>query len=289
LDLQPRANKRSTQRFLDEVQIRQLMLAKKYRYPAKAQRISLMMCKGGVGKTTVSFYLAQRLAHYGARVLVIDTDPQGNLTAALCRTFGVNDITESTPVMMDVLSKRCSIHQAVRVLSPYLHMIPSTALNSLLDKKLTDTSVIPVFELHRQLSLVNHHYDYIVIDSAPALSLINASIMYASDRILLPLFMYEFSLMGLQQTLSEIFDLQQTFKFTVDVNVLVNKFNHRERLSFGYLGQLAQDHRQLILNSVIRASAQLQYSIATGKSLFGPRKSSGKNDFDSLAREIMDL
>lgn len=275
--------------YLNESEMRILMQAQGYRFPDRAERISMMMCKGGVGKTTVSFFLAQRLSLYGARVLVIDTDPQGNLTAALCRTFRSFEINESTPVIMDVLAKRCSLRQAVRALSPHMHLVPSTALNSLLDKKLSEESVMPVFELHRHLSAIEKDYDFVIIDSAPALNLINAAVMYASDQILLPLFMYEFSLMGLQQTLSEIRDLQKAFKFTTEVNVLVNKFNHREKLGLGYLGQLAQQYRHMILNSVIRSSSQIQYALATGKSLFAPKKSSAKEDFDSLAREYLDL
>ena len=260
-----------------------------HKFPEKAQRISMMMCKGGVGKTTVSFFLSERLSNYGARVLVVDTDPQGNLTAALCRAHGLTEISESTPVLMDVLDRHCTIQQAIKPLTSHLHLIPSTALNSLLDKKLSKASSMPVFELHRHLSEIDSNYDYVVIDSAPALNLINASIMYASDRIIMPLFMYEFSLMGLKQTLSELKDCQKSFKFTTRVNVLVNKFDHREKWSLGYMGQLAQEYRHLIFNSVIHSNAQLQKCLATGTSIFWINKSSAKDDFDSLAREVLTL
>ena len=249
----------------------------------------MMMCKGGVGKTTVSFFLSERLSNYGARVLVVDTDPQGNLTAALCRAYGLKDISESTPVLMDVLARKCRIQQAIQPLNSHLHLIPSTALNSLLDKKLSETSSMPVFELHQHLSSIDKVYDYVIIDSAPALNLINASIMYSSDRIIMPLFMYEFSLMGLQQTLSELEDCQRSFKFNAKVSVLVNKFDPREKWSLGYMGQLAQNYKHLVLNSVIRSNSQLQKSIATGSSVFWINKSSAKDDFDSLAKEILCL
>ena len=105
----------------------------------------------------------------------------------------------------------------------------------------------------------------------------------------MPLFMYEFSLMGLQQTLSELEDCQRSFKFNAKVSVLVNKFDPREKWSLGYMGQLAQNYKHLVLNSVIRSNSQLQKSIATGSSVFWINKSSAKDDFDSLAKEILCL
>lgn len=248
-----------------------------------------MMCKGGVGKTTASLFLSQRLAGLGHRVLALDTDPQGNLTAAFQpMRFGFN-ITEKTPVLMDVMIGNCRLREAILEFAPKLHLLPSTAINSLLERKLLQSSEMPVPKLDRLLRQLDRHYDYIIIDSAPTLNLINAAIIYASSLVILPTQLDEFARMGLKQTISEIRDLEREFKFKTSIRILLNRFNAKDKESFIYLGYLAEHYRSLMLSSTIRASRTIRKAISVHRDITVADRTGAGRDFDGLAREISAL
>ena len=256
-------------------------------FPDKACRISFIMCKGGVGKTTVSYFLGQRLASYGARVLLIDSDPQGNLTAALRPDrFGIS-LTESTPVLVDVLTGKCRVDEAILKLTPQLHLLPSTAINSLLERRLLELGGNAITRLDQILRLVDRSYDYIIIDCAPSLNVVNASIIYSSDQVILPVQLDEFSRLGLKQTLMEIKGLEKELGFVTNVKILLNRFNAREKLSFLYLGHLAEEYRSLLMHSTIRQSAEIKMALSLQRDFFSRTKSKAREDFDALTREFL--
>jgi chromosome partitioning protein len=279
------SNRRQT--FLSHEEARDLLENSGFRFPDRARRISCMMCKGGVGKTTTAFFLAQRLVSYGSRVLVIDSDPQSNLTEALHPEFYGFRLNDTTPVLVDVLTDRCNIEQAILPLTDRLHLLPSTAINSLLETKLVQNSRMVPTRLDSLLRTVDHRYDFVVIDCAPSLNILNALVIYASSLILLPVQLDGFSSSGLKLTLAEIKDLERNFKFRTQMRILVNKFNPKEKLSFLFLGHLAKEYRSLLLNSTIRNSVQFRTALTLSKDLFGQSKSKPREDFDSLAREIL--
>jgi chromosome partitioning protein len=272
---------------LNETNVRILLQGSGCRFPDQAEKIAFMMCKGGVGKTTSCLFLAQRLSQMGARVLVIDTDPQGNLTAALVKlTESPLLISEKTPVIMDVLSGQCSIQDSILSISSHLKLIPSTALNSLLERKLMGLAD-PVQALNKKLLELGGQFDFILMDSAPALSLINASLIVASDRVILPMMMSEFSMMGLKQTIAEILDLEVSFKIKTKISILVNQFSPDEKLGLGYLGQLIRENKKYLLRSIIRKSSDLQMASLSGQTLSTFANSSAREDFDDVAMELL--
>jgi chromosome partitioning protein len=258
-----------------------------YHFPDKARRISFIMCKGGVGKTTVTYFLAKRLASYGARVLLIDSDPQGNLTAALRPDrYGIV-LTENTPVLVDVLSGKCAVQDAILKLTPQLHILPSTAINSLLERRLLELGGNAISKLDHVLRAVERNYDYILIDCAPSLNVVNASIIYASDQVILPVQLDEFSRLGLRQTVMEIRDLEKEFGFVTTVKILLNRFSAREKLSFLYLGHLADEYRSMLMSSTIRQSAEIKTALSLHRDFFSRADSKAREDFDALTHEIL--
>lgn len=269
-------------------QARVLLQRKGYRYPAQTLRVSLMMCKGGVGKTTTCFFLGQRLASYGARVLLIDSDPQGNLTAAMQPGRSGFQISENTPVLLDVLTGVVSLERAILPLNPQLHLLPSTPMNSLLDRRLMAQSS-PVLKLDKVLRAVDGLYDFILIDASPTLNLINAAIVYASSIVILPTPLEEFSHLGLEQTIREIRDLQQTYQLQNQVRILLNRYRRREKSALRYLGYLADEHRAAMLSSTIRECRTIREAIARRQDLFLDSGAKAAEDYDSLAREILHL
>lgn len=252
-----------------------------------ARRISFIMCKGGVGKTTVSFFLARRLASLGARVLIVDSDPQGNLTAALrTEQFGVV-LSENTPVLVDVLTGKCRIEDAILKLSRGLHLLPSSAINSLLERRLLELGGHAIHRFDQILRAVDQNYDFVLVDCAPSLNVVNASIIYASDQVILPVQLDEFSRLGLRQTILEIRDLEQEFGFKTSIKILLNRFREKEKLSFLYLGYLAEEYRPLLMKSTIRQSSEIKLALSLQRDFFSRSKSKAREDFDALTNEIL--
>jgi len=276
-------------RFFTPAQARKILESRGYSYGPTSKVMAFIMCKGGVGKTTSTFFISQRLAAYGAKVLVIDSDSQGNLSSAFHTDELGYDIDEQTPVLVDLVTRRCSAEEAIVVLSPNLHLIPSTPFNSTLDGKLRDLPGHGILRVSEILTQLKHNYDYILIDCAPALNLSNASIIRASNKVVLPVCLDKFSQIGLVQTLSEIESMEKDFQFSLDKRILITKFDLRESITFRYLGDIASQSRNIIYNTMVRVSSDISVSISNNQDLFALKNSTGKKDYDDITREIMEF
>jgi chromosome partitioning protein len=272
---------------LSPTEARLKLIESGFTFPKAAEKISFLMCKGGVGKTTSSYFLAVRLASFGARVLVIDTDPQANLTEAFHPEYYGFRLSENTPVLVDVLTGVRSIQSAILPLTSHLHILPSTSINSLLETKLSPQQPFFPSMLKDVLRSVERDYEYVIIDCAPALNLVNSLVVYASHRVILPVQLDGFSNSGLKLTLSEIADLEKAFKFTASKRILINNFNPREKLSFLFLGHMVSEYGPFMMNSTIRKCAEIKTKLTLRQDLFRLTRSKGGEDFDSLAREVL--
>lgn len=163
--------------------------------------ISITQQKGGVAKTTTTQAIACILGEKNKKVLVIDFDPQGNLTFA----SGLN--TKEKNTIYEVLSGSCSIHEAVYK-SKYYDIIPSdvSLTNITLDLKPTDVKL-----LKEKLEAIKSQYDYIVIDTAPSLGVLSMNALVASDYAIVPSKPNVFSLQGM-------IDLNDTFNAVRSMN-----------------------------------------------------------------------
>jgi chromosome partitioning protein len=273
--------------FLTALEVRKDFLKRGFKYSKKARRIALLMCKGGVGKTTIAYFLGLRLASYGARVLFIDSDPQSNLTLSLRLEGNLDKYRNRMPVLVDVLSKRVEIQNAILKVSSNLHIIPSTAVNSLLERDLLCLRGDPIQRLDAVLQSVDKDYDYIIIDCAPTLNIFNASVSYASDLLLLPFQLNEFSKIGLLQTVSEIHDLEKQFMFKTKIKAVLNFYDMTNELGRDYLQSFSESFRSLFMQSVIRQSPEIQRALTYREDFFKSDLSYPKEDFDRLALEIL--
>lgn len=281
-------SKRNT-KYLNPTDARKVLETRGYRFPKKAKIISLMICKGGTGKSTSSFYLSQRLASYGARVLVIDADPQGNLTLAFdLEEYGI-ELNAETPVLYDVYNKDLDIEDVIITVTPNLHLIPSTPENSVLDDTIKRKHVNPSLPLKEALKPLMKDYDYVIVDCAPALNLTNTTVIAASDIVLLPVNPDAFSEMSLNQTLSEIERIEEGFKLNIDRRIVFSRFDQREYTSLRYLSSIFEEKKDHMFKTIIRTSADLKNAISKSEDLFSYSKSTAKEDYDNLACEVMGL
>jgi chromosome partitioning protein len=273
--------------------VRKVLESRGYEYRDSAQIIAFMMCKGGVGKTTSTFYLSQRLSAYGARVLTVDADAQGNLTSG----YGLGqygfEIDAETPILVDILTRETTARDAIVEVTPTMHLLPSTPMNANLEGRIRELFKNPSLPIKRVLDPLRKSYDYILIDCAPALNLTNTAVVSASDLVILPVAPDLYSQLGLDQTMNEIGQIESDFDIALQKKIVFTKFDGREFTSLKYLSEIVAEYDEgSRFSTAIRTSSDVKNAVTRGEDLFALqkyRKSTAKEDYDSLAKEIMDL
>ncbi len=257
-----------------------------FKIPFKQKVVAIQIVKGGTGKTSLTHSIAIRANLYGARVLCIDLDQQGNLTQA----FQINP--EENPVMIDVLKENISVKDAILNFSPGLDIIPSRIENAVLDS----TLMIGRYALDRvykdKLEPLKQQYDLIILDCPPALGQSVAAATLASDVIIAPVTPEKFCLSGLKITSQELSSLENNYHKKIPMRVVLNKFDSRTSLSHEVLSTLIKHpiYGENIYKSYIRASQEFPNAIAKGQSIFDSLKNSiAKEDIDLLTREILEI
>ena len=217
------------------------------------QIITVTNQKGGVGKTTTAAALVCGLHQRGAKVLGIDLDPQGNLGFNLGLDIG----TGST--IYDVLKGSCSIEEAIQH-TEYGDILPSDIMLSAAEVEFT----VPrrEFMLSDQLTGVRSRYDFIVIDTPPALNILTVNAYVASDGLIVPMEAEVLSLVGITQLQETIETVRSTFNPHLKVlGILINKFNGRLTLSRDIL-ELAEEVAEQLGSQVFQAKVHRGVGVA---------------------------
>ncbi len=269
--------------FLSPQTLRQYFEKFNYKYPQEI--IAFQACKGGVGKTSLCFNMAARAAQYGAKILAVDMDMQAHLTMAM---LGGNDT--NLPVWHDVLKGK-SIKEIIQEIHPHLHLIPSNLDNSYLDKIISQSSkVIYTAYVYDHLHKIKNNYDLILIDCAPALSHINTAVAIASDKVFIPVNPDLFSFDGLEKTLSELKDIQTSFHKELDVNIILNRFDSREKNSFDVIVNLKNKYSALLCPTVVVVSAEIKNSISRRELLFNIKnRPQVADDIDTIVKDLLKI
>lgn len=264
---------------VNPVEARKFMDLRSVKFPQ--QVISFQMLKGGSTKTSSAFNLAVRLHQYGARVLAIDLDMQGNLSDA----FGVK--VKEEPVFIHVANNEATIQEAIIPLSKGLDIIPSDFENSTLDYLLTSKrSNLKTF-VSNILKPVRKNYDFVIIDCNPALSSLNISIALACDKIIIPVNPDKFSSKGLKKTIEELERVSTEYSTTIDYKLLFTLFDGREAVSQKYLIEYGANYKDKLITTVIKKNTDVKTSIDNQQSIFDIKRAPAREDFDFFAREIM--
>ena len=207
-----------------------------------AKIYSIINQKGGVGKTTTTINLGTAMAACGANVLIIDMDPQGNLSTGM----GVEKVKREKGVY-NILIDNLSINDAViKTEIPNLNLIPSNDDLLGIDIELSNESD-RVMRLKKALEDLNS-YDYILLDCPPSLSLLTLNALVASTGALVPLQAEFYALEGLSQLLKTIEDIKNSVNHNLMLEgVIITMFDGRNNLS----NQVEQDVRSYLGLSLI--------------------------------------
>ncbi|ALA26563.1 cobalamin biosynthesis protein CobQ (plasmid) [Piscirickettsia salmonis] len=264
--------------------IRNLLIERGFKYPKK--NLSFQIVKGGVGKTSLSYSLACRAAHYGARVLVIDVDQQSNLTTS----FNVN--SRNRPVLLNMVRDNTSIEDAIVSVNEMIDIIPSNLNNSRLDIELTQSASNLKDMIRDMLKSVRNNYDLVIIDCPPAINKINTAATCGSDTVIVPINPDPYAMDGLEFTLAELKKIRKEFKLKFKEKIVWNRYDAREKLGTIYLHQLAKnpDLISKILPVVIRVDTSLKNAVFDAVSIFEKAKKTGiREDIDQFTREVLGI
>jgi len=264
--------------------IRKLFEERGFTYPK--QNISFQIVKGGTGKTSLSYSLAVRAAHYGARVLCIDFDQQGNLTRSL------NVEARDLPVWLNIFRDRLDAEQAVVKVSEFLHLIPSNLNNSRLDTELTGSSTNLRDMVRDKLTPIRGNYDLVIMDCPPAINKINTAATCASDIIIIPINPDPYAMDGLEFTVAELERIKADFKLSFESKIVWNRYDARERLGVYYMHEVAKSsiYASKLLPVVIRTDTSVKNAVFESKSVFElGNKSTVREDTDQFTREILGI
>lgn len=245
--------------------------------------------KGGVGKTTTAVNMGAALASVGARVLVIDLDPQGNASTAL----GVAHNAE-TPSVYDVLINDVPLVDIIQTSpeSPDLLCAPSTIHLAGAEIEL----VSQVAREHRlrgalreYLEIENNHLDFVIIDCPPSLGLLTINAFTAADEVMIPIQCEYYALEGLSQLLGSVQMIQKHLNPKLHIStILLTMYDGRTRLAQQVAEEVRSHFSHEVLNTVIPRSVRVSEAPSFGQTVIAyDGQSAGAIAYREAAVEIV--
>jgi chromosome partitioning protein len=253
--------------------------------PFVKKKIAVEIVKGGTGKTTTVDNISSCINAYGARVLMIDVDPQGNLTMAK----GVD--ADGFPILIDVLDDQVRIEDTIINLSPGLDIIPSRIDNVVIDSYIIREQ-IPLDRLFNNLLRnIIDNYDVIIIDLPPSLNHVVTAANLFSDTIVAPLNPDKPSIGGFRILQNAIKKLEKHFNKEVDFMYFLNKYNFNTVLSSSISELLKRDEQfGKMLKTSVRYTQEMPNLMSVSSNLFTSlKKIPIRDDFINLTREIFGI
>jgi chromosome partitioning protein len=252
--------------------------------PAKV--IAMCNQKGGVGKTTSTINLGAALAEYGRRVLLVDMDPQGALSAGL----GVPHYELEKTVHNLLIEPRVSIDDV---------LIPSRVKNMDLVPSNIDLSAAEIQlvnevgreqTLARALHPVLDRYDYVLIDCQPSLGLLTVNGLSCSDGVVIPTECEFFSLRGLALLTDTVEKVRDRLNPKLEISgILLTRFDPRTVNAREVMARVVERFGDLVFDTVITRTVRFPETSVAGEPIttWAP-KSGGAIAYRSLAREFID-
>ena len=209
--------------------------------------------KGGVGKSTTAVNIGAYLALAGARVLVVDLDPQGNASTGL----GL-DHREVEPSIYDVLTGEAPATAAIRGTSvANLHVLPST-----IDLAGAEVELVSAMSretrLRRALESIDHQYDTVLIDCPPSLGLLTVNALAAANELLIPIQCEYYALEGLGQLLRNVELVRANLNPELRIGgIVLTMYDGRTRLALQVVEEVRKHFTDIVYQTVVPRSVRL--------------------------------
>lgn len=248
--------------------------------------IAIVNQKGGCGKTTTTTNLAGCLAQDGARVLVIDLDPQAHATLAL--GIDPEDLDEN---LYEVLADQGGAERLREVCIEHaenLHVAPSGIVLSALEQRLAAEPVESRTDrLNAALNGLNGEFDYALIDCPPNVGMLTFNALRAAQEVIVPLETSFFAIHGVQKLLETIALLTERIGHDLTVRILPTLYDGRTRYARQTLAQIREMFKDMCFDTVIRQNVKLREAASRGKPINAvARSANGALDYAALAVEV---
>ena len=241
--------------------------------------------KGGVGKTTTAVNLSASLAYRTrGRVLLVDSDPQGNASSGL----GINK-REVKHSVYDVVIGNCSAKEAViRTKYKNLDIIPSSIDLAAAEIELVDMEN-RALRLKNALATIQQDYDYICIDCPPSLGLLTLNALAACTSILVPIQCEFYALEGLSQLMATVRTVKRLYNSYIDMEgVLLTMYDARLNLTMQVVEEVKKYFPQKVFKTVIPRNVRLSEAPSFGEPvIYYDFASKGSQSYLALADEII--
>jgi len=240
--------------------------------------------KGGVGKTTSAVNLAAYMAHLGARVLLIDLDPQGNATSG----FGIDRAAVKLSTYEVLIEARPLLEAIIPTAVPGLSLLAAT-----IDLAGADLELMPRISresfLKQALEPARDSFDVVLIDGPPSLGLLTLNALVASDGVIIPIQTEYYALEGISQLLKTFELVKRHLNPTLYVaRVVLTMYDERTRLAKQVVEDVQAYFRGAVSRTIIPRNVRLSEAPSHGLPimLYDP-KSRGAKAYLEVAREIL--
>lgn len=248
--------------------------------------ISFANQKGGVGKTTTTLSLASILAQKGKKILVVDLDPQSNLTSGI----GFEKTHEYKSIY-DVLINDEETTQVFvpSEISDNLFLIPSK-----IDLAASEIELVSKISRERilkeKLDKIKNDFDYILIDCPPSLGLLTLNSLVASDGLIIPVQCEYFALEGISQLMNTVNLVKKSLNPRLSIaGVVMTMFDARTKLSTEVVKEVQSYFKSKLFNTIIPRNVRISESPSFGKPIdkYDP-SSLGAKSYTRLAEEFLE-
>lgn len=238
--------------------------------------------KGGTGKSTLTAQYVMKAAMLGLNVLAIDLDGQGHLTVNL----DVLDAHER-PTVYDVLINDLPLSDAIMNVAPGLDLVPANLGLCNIEIPLNNKARRE-YRLSEAISKIEDQYDLIVADTNPAASILNGSMLVASQLVNVICATNPLSFHGMSLVMATIEEMEREFRKSLDVKIVPNMYDNREIISQEVLGELRAQFADFCTQAVVNRSADLNEATKRRTTVWDvSAKGVGAQDIKALTEELL--
>lgn len=257
---------------------------------AQCEIIAISNQKDGVGKTTTTFNLGAALASQGKKVLLIDADPQGNLTTYMGWTEDEIPVTLNEVLLNTLSDKKTDFEKCIKHHNENLDLIPSDIQLSSIEMTLV-RAMSREYTLRHSIQSIKDQYDYILIDTQPSLGMLPINALACADKVIIPVQPQYLAAKGMTQLLSTIIKIRQQINPNLKIDgIVLTIVDKRANLTKDIYNQLQENYGSAvrIYDTQIPRAIKVAESTAHGKSIFTYDKSSKVAEaYSSLANEVL--
>ena len=253
------------------------------RVTSLAKILAIANQKGGVGKTTTSVNLAACLGAKKQRVLLVDSDPQGNASSG----FGIQK-SELPATIYDVLLGNASAAEATVHTDYKVDVVPANINLAGAEVELV-SAISRETRLKKALAAVREDYDFILIDCPPSLGLLTLNALAAADAVLLPIQCEYYALEGVAQLMNTITLVRDNLNPDLAVSgVVLTMYDGRTKLAQDVVSEVQKNFGDIAYRTLIPRNVRLSEAPSYGQPvIYYDKHSKGAQVYKELAKEML--